>query len=139
MVKRPILVCTRMRRSENSKGQALQGAQKCPNPSSRKTEASLHFTSSETCDAESSTIKILPHPSPFQRKFQDGCPQRSADMRAPLAPIQARTRKPASQRASRLEVNAKSLKRLRSGLCQVVGIVAFRRTGRQPAKHLEAI
>ncbi len=64
-------------------------------PSSTKAEANLHFASSETCNAESPTIKILPHPSPFQGKFQDGCPQRSADMRAPLAPIQACTSKPA--------------------------------------------
>jgi len=98
-------------------------------PSRMKAEASLHFASSKTCDAESSTIKILPHPSPFQGKFQDGCPQRSANMRAPLAPIQASTSKPATQRSSGLEVNAKSLESFRSNWGQVICVVAARRTG----------
>jgi hypothetical protein len=88
-----------------------------------KAESSQHFASPKTCDAKRPTVEILRHPFPFQRDFQEGCSQCPAHMRPPLAPIQTCIRESPAQRPRCLEVNAESLKRLRSNQGEAVRVV----------------
>src|SRR4030095_16165827 len=103
-----------------------------------KVKSSKHFASPKTCDTKRPTVEILRHPFPFQRDFQEGCSQCPADMRASLTPIQTCIRESPAQRPRFLEVNAESLKRLRSNqgevvrIVRIVRIVAASQTGCQP-------
>ena len=101
--------------------------------SDMKPESSQHFASPKTCDAQGSAVEILDDPSSFQRDFQQGRPQRPADVRPSLTPIQAGARESAAQSPSRLDVDAQGLKRLRPIRAEIVGIV------RCPSKQLTAI
>ena len=76
-----------------------------------KSESSQHFASSSTCDAQGSAVEILDHPLSFQRYFQESCSQCAADMRPPLAPIEASAREAAAQRTNYFYVDAKRLER----------------------------
>ncbi len=79
-----------------------------------KAKSSQRFATPKTCDAQGSAVEILDHPFSFQRDSQKGGPQRPADMRPSLTPIQACTGESAAQHPRRLDINTKRLKRLRS-------------------------
>src|SRR5580704_14651462 len=95
-------------------------------------ESRQHLAAPKACDVKGPAVQILDHPFSFQRDFQEGGPQRPADMRSPLAPIQACAREPATQRTSCRDVDAKSLKRLPSPDGEVVRVVVVVRKGRKP-------
>jgi len=95
--------------------------QRSSNP---KAESSQQFPSPKPCDPQGSTVEVLDQPFFGQRDFQEGCPQCPADMRPPLAPVEACARESAAQRPYRLEINTEGLKRIRSIPSQVVCVVA---------------
>ena len=88
-----------------------------------KAESSQHFASSKTGNGKRSNVEILPHPFPFQRDFQDGCPQRPANMRTPLTPIQACVGEAPTEHPSFFDVYSKSRKRPDSISSKIVGVV----------------
>src|SRR5580692_1386675 len=108
-------------------------------PLELKAKSVQHFAAAEICHPQSSAIEILNHPFPFQSDFQDGCTQRSANMRSPLAPVHASVSKPPPQPADLLEVNAKTFKRFRPGQRKFVPTLNTLHTGRQPPQCLKAV
>jgi hypothetical protein len=101
----------------------------CAQASSVETEANRHFAPSQPGDGKGPAIKILGYPFFSQCQFQEGGSQRPADMRAPLAPIKACAGKAPPQPSGCFEVNVQTLHCLGSSRCELVGVVAARRTG----------
>ena len=79
-------------------------------------------------DIQSPAVEILCHPFFLEGEFQQSCPQRTADVRPALAPIQARAREAATQFSSRLNIDAQSLKRVRAIRGEIVPVVSMSRT-----------
>ena len=115
------------------------GLSRAETSSNLQSESIQHFASPQTREGQGPTVEILDYPFSFHRDVQKSCPQRAADVRPPLTPIQACAREPAAQGSSCLEVDAKGLKCLRSLSGDVVCAGSSLRTARKPPQGLEAI
>ena len=79
-----------------------------------KAESRLHFAPANSRNAQGAAIKILDYPLSLKRDFQKSRAEGPADMRPSFAPVKACVGEATAQRPSYLEVDAKSLTRLRS-------------------------
>ncbi len=94
-------------------------------------KASQHFAPADSRDRERSAIEILDQPFAFQRDAQQGRADRAADVRPPLAPVDAGKRKAAPQLAGGFDIDAQR----RESFCSFWA--RFRRN--YPRKHPKAI
>src|SRR5271169_521671 len=107
--------------------------------SNMNAQAHQDLSAPVVCDAQCTAVEFLDHPFSLQRDFQQGRPERTANMRPSLAPIEASACEPAPQRPRGLNVDAKGLKSLLSRRSEAVRVTAALRTGGQPAQCPEAV
>src|SRR6185437_6310980 len=85
---------------------------------------------------EPPAVELAPHPSPPQRQIQPRRPQPSAQVRTPLAPVQARARKGAPPRPRRVQIQAQRAHAALAGAGRAISPAGL---GLQPARGQQAI
>jgi len=100
-------------------------------------EEFLEFTLSLGGDREGAVVEVLANPVAAQRELQPGGTQRTAQMRAPFAPVQAGAGETAAGRAQGIDVDAQGFEG--DGTFGGQGVVAVVGVALQPALCMQAI
>jgi hypothetical protein len=91
----------------------------------RQAEAIRHLAPAESGDGKSPAVEVLRHPFLFECDLQQSCSESAADMRPPLAPVQAGACEASAKGAGCLNINAQICKSPDTDRCDLVSTIVF--------------
>lgn len=97
----------------------------CVSLSILQSEMIPEFAVARGSNRKGPAIKFLRHPFLLERKCEKRCSQGAADMGPPFTPIEACKCESSAQCSGALNIYADFLKRLRTSVGEIVGIILF--------------